>query len=780
MTHKKAFYAYSSDIVIAENIRKSISLINEKEIILISSWEDFSIAGKPIIDQILKAIDSCDLFMCDITDLNDNVLFELGYAIAQNKKIWITLNSNKEDSSKKYKKFHLINHIGYSPYETSEDLKNSFIQSMPHESLKPIYEDTYPEEFSRNVIHLKCEQNTSEAHNIITQMKKLNVPHKIEDPYEGAQPLDWYLSVLPRALGVIIHFNDEHYYTRNPIPKARKCFLAGLSLGMGLKTLILAHAPYEPPLDIFDKVKVHKNPSEAQEIIFHWLEPISKETGKLKEDYREHLADQKALGKLSNLIIGDYVAENENSDLVEYFFETAEYKEALVAQQVLFVGRKGTGKTANLIKLKNDLGKDSRNFVVTILPQGHEFDGVLDILKTISTSSEKGHLIESIWEYLIITEIAKQYYEHLDSRPLHHQKTKEEEDLYKFIKQNEVYIDADFTLRLENIISNLKELNSEMKLTDQRLKVSEYLHGSIISKLRNQLGKVLNRKEKVTILIDNLDRSWGENSNWSELSELLFGLLNVTQKITDEFSRKSYKDLNVNLSLIVFLRSDIFSRILSFASERDKVPYKYLHWEDPKLLFKIIEHRVDYSVEGITSPKVLWENYFCAQVDGLPLHEYVESLILPRPRDIIYLFKSALYEAINKEHTKVTEEDFQLASYKYSEYALDSLLPENAGRIEDFDSLLYEFVGEEIIISHEKLEEILVGYNPDSNQIIDILCEMTFLGKEIREDIFEFYSEKKNKKITDNLARKLSQKNGNKRRYKINNAFANYLEIDST
>lgn len=777
---KKAFYAYSSsDPKISEYIRQSIKLINSTNLITISSWEDFSVAGNIIIEKILDAIDNCDLFICDLTDLNQNVLYELGYAIAKKKKIWITLNQDSQDSLKDYKKFHIINHIGYQAYKDSDDLKSQFINSMPHETLQPIYNEEHAEEFTKNVIHLKCEKNTNEAHDVLTQMRKLNIPHKIEDPYEGVQPINWYLSVLPRALGVIIHFYNGEYYSRNPMTEGRKCLIAGIAGGMGLKTLILAHAPYRPPLDIFDKVQIHNSTSECNSIVSNWLEPIVIDTEGAKEDYKNHLSNQKALGKLSNLMIGDYIAENENSDLVEYFFETSEYKEALKAQQILFVGRKGTGKTANLIKLKDDLSKDARNFVVTIQPQGHEFDGVLDILRAIVTNSEKGHLIESIWEYLIITEIAKQYYESLEAKPLHYQQNEEEEEFYAFVKENKKYIDADFTLRLENIIKNLKDLNSSMSLTDQRLKVSEYLHENIISKLRSYLGKVLNKKEKVTILIDNLDKSWGDNSNWSELSELLFGLLNVTQKITDEFRRKSYKDLNVNLSLIVFLRSDIFSRILSYATERDKLPYKYLHWADSKLLFKIIEHRIDYSTDGISSPKTLWEKYFCKSINNKTLEEFVTDLILPRPRDIVFLFKSALQEATNNENLKVEPSDFLKARYKYSEYALDSLIPENGGRIEEFDSLLYEFAGEKQVISQQRLEEILINYDQPIEEIIDILCEMTFLGKEIRENKFEFYSEKRNKKITDNLARKLADKNEGNKRYKINNAFVHYLEIST-
>ena len=121
---------------------------------------------------------------------------------------------------------------------------------------------------------------------------------------------------------------------------------------------------------------------------------------------------------------------------------------------------------------------------------------------------------------------------------MHRQKTDEEQDFFEYVKKNERYINADFSLRLENIISNLSNLKEKDSLEEQRLKVSEYLHGTTIKELRNYLGEILQTKEKVTILIDNLDKSWHDNAELEKLSEFLFGLLNVTHKITEEFQKK--------------------------------------------------------------------------------------------------------------------------------------------------------------------------------------------------------------------------------------------------
>ncbi|MCY7701948.1 hypothetical protein MH076_08730 [Bacillus altitudinis] len=317
-------------------------------------------------------------------------------------------------------------------------------------------------------------------------------------------------------------------------------------------------------------------------------------------------------------------------------------------------------------------------------------------------------------------------------------------------------------------------------MEESRLRVSEYLHETMIKELRNYLGLVLEGKEKVTLLIDNLDKGWNDSTELENMSQLLSGLLNVVHKITDEFHKNSYKHLKVNLSLIVFLRSDIFSRLMSFVDERDKVPYKNLSWNDPLMLFRIIENRVDYSSNGVTSPEALWKEYFCENINGIPLKEFVSNLIIPRPRDIIFFFKSALHEAVNKGHSIVEEEDFLDAEYAYSEYALSSLFPENGKRVDDLESIFYEFVGEQPILTEERLRECLLNCtSQNTDEVINILCELTFLGQETQKDIFEYYAGKRPAKIIDKLSDKLAQRNKKSKRYCINPAFYAYLGIES-
>lgn len=166
---------------------------------------------------------------------------------------------------------------------------------------------------------------------------------------------------------------------------------------------------------------------------------------------------------------------------------------------------------------------------------------------------------------------------------------------------------------------------------------------------------------------------------------------------------------------------------MSHAPERDKIATKHLNWSDPTLLFQVIEKRINFSSNGVTSPTTFWRDYFTETVDGLPLREYVTNLIIPRPRDIILLFKLALEEAVNNGHGIVEEIDFKKAEYKYSEYALQSLFPENGKRIPDLESILYEFVGRDHIMNKPELEDcIRLNTTEDPDFIIQVLCELTF------------------------------------------------------
>ncbi|WP_216363587.1 hypothetical protein, partial [Subtercola boreus] len=67
------------------------------------TWEDLAIEGRVLVDTICEAIDAADLVIAEISDLNSNVLFEAGFALARNKHLWLILDESDEDANRHWK-----------------------------------------------------------------------------------------------------------------------------------------------------------------------------------------------------------------------------------------------------------------------------------------------------------------------------------------------------------------------------------------------------------------------------------------------------------------------------------------------------------------------------------------------------------------------------------------------------------------------------------------------------------------------------------------------------
>ena len=89
---EKVFFAYENETrsgssVNVNAIVKAKGLAKSGKAYTITAWEDLKNNGRILINAIFDTIDECDIFACDLTYLNHNVLFELGYAIASKKTI---------------------------------------------------------------------------------------------------------------------------------------------------------------------------------------------------------------------------------------------------------------------------------------------------------------------------------------------------------------------------------------------------------------------------------------------------------------------------------------------------------------------------------------------------------------------------------------------------------------------------------------------------------------------------------------------------------------------
>ena len=154
----------------------------------------------------------------------------------------------------------------------------------------------------------------------------------------------------------------------------------------------------------------------------------------------------------------------------------------------------------------------------------------------------------------------------------------EAQKFYDFVRNNEKIICEDFPTRLETCVQNLKNAIEDSNGANSYLPVSEALHSGILKQLRVEIGEYLSKKQRVAILVDNLDQAWEQHNEIEALSEILWGLLEVAKQLPRELEKQDSRRPSIQLSLAIFLRSDIFYRIRQVAHEPDKMPYELLSW----------------------------------------------------------------------------------------------------------------------------------------------------------------------------------------------------------
>ncbi|MFZ0821582.1 MAG: hypothetical protein WAM91_16075 [Candidatus Acidiferrales bacterium] len=780
----KAFVAYPSTPGIAEVFRAAIKEINKSKSIVLTSWEDSKVDGKVIISVILENIQNNDLFCSDLTEINANVLFELGYAIARNRRTWLMLDSSIHNAKKDFDELGLLTTVGYTTYTNSDQIVKKFYKSKPHEDLSATILDGLKEGLKTSqrpegLVYLKSNVENEAGIGISKRIQSSNMRVRIDDPQESLKSLLWYAQNISLAEAVVCHFTPTNRIGFR-ITNARAAFACGLAAGFEKNLLLLGDSEYLAPVDYRIYMQHYKNSSQAVEILGNWIAPMEANVRRQSEALKTYEEGARLLSELRGfqLQLGDFQAENEQLDLPKYFVETAAFEEALGGRQTIFVGRKGTGKTANLYELTDRLRKDPSNLVCSIKPAEYQIESLVKLFKHFQEVDSKGHVVESLWKYLLYTEIASAAAQDVLNRPIYIPMTEDEKELVRFWEDEKDGLFDDFSIRLERALEKLVKIEQDGNIASTRHAVSEILHGDTIQYLRVLLGKVLSPKKRVAVLIDNLDKSWKKQADIEFLSEFLLGLLSTAVLLPTEFARTSSRKLPVSITIAIFIRSDIFSRIVDQAAEPDKLPYVRLKWEDKELLLRVIESR--YAAAFGADPKGMWPQYFCRKVRDVETTEYILSKILARPRDILYLVKEAVSTAVNRGHTKVQQEDILEAEKQYSHYALRSILVENGITIPQLESVLYEFVGKTAIVSQKEIISSITSANlagHNLQEVIEHLVGLTFLGLEVDEGCFEFSEDPNELKRNWIVSSRLSRKSHKPRRYQIHPAFHSFLEI---
>ena len=790
----KVFYAYPHEPAnVGETITSTIDKLKsngtlKQNNLRIRPWTDNTVAGKRLITTILDQIDRNDIFACDLTYPSSNVGFELGYAIAKFKRIFTSLNPTIDSAERDYKRlyFSLLN-MGYSSYDNHESLAAAILREKPWKSLgdkllDARYEQSLPRLEIPTLLYVKPPVSSDSVIAIQEEFKRSLFGEAliVDDPSEySSQILDWYANKTLTADAVAVHLlSDAHANHESHNLKAS--IVAGLAHGFRRPLIMLAHAPYEPPVDYEKWLSVHDTAEACVARAKTWLSEVSAGLAH-RRPRRGHVGSRISQPiDIRSLFLGDLVAEHEADKLHEYFVETSPFYQALDGPLTILVGRRGTGKTAILYAIDSDMRQTTGNHVTILKPVGYEIHGLIRVLEEIRQRSERGFLIESLWKYLIYSEIATNVVMEIRNRPIYQTRTTNEDIFLEYCDAHADILSTPFSERIESAVSSLEGVGEIADASEQRLKISEDLHSSFIGELRRQLGIVLADADSLTLLIDGLDEPWGPGEHVAHLAELIGGLLGVAQYIPNDFRHSSSRVRSVNAKITVLLRSDIFAFIQHLIPEQDKLPIARVTWNDKDLLLRVLEERMLYGAPKQRTAADIWTELFPAEVVGLTCPEFMLDTVLPRPRDLIHLLKATVSSAINRGGAKVSQEDFLAAREQYSQYAFHSILKEDDPGKGKLEAVLYEFAGATAKLKREDIESrfALAGVEgEDVDFYLDLLCDVSFLGIKTVTG-FRYSGDEEERRTLRNIGEVLAARDGESEEFAVNPTFYQVLQID--
>lgn len=769
---KLAFVAYpSKDQSLLSILRSAISKVAARtQGVRYDPWEFNDIAGTPLISPIIEKIDDSAFIVADITYLNLNVVYEIGYAIGKSKRVFLVRHSKTMGDREVAKRVGIFDTLGFSEYEDAESLAYRLTGEIDETPLSIF--DQIDTKAPAYVVEPPVKG--AAATMMTSRLKKARFKYRSFNPTEDSRlsAVDAIRQVSSSA-GVLASFEQEDKEWA-VVHNVRTMFVGGLAHGLGRPTLILAPEGYSAPLDVRDEVKTYGHPDDIAEHIADLVLDVT--------DYLQQVEPPvKKEGKsLQSLTFGDPTAENEMTTLSDYYMQTDQFSRALRGEVNLVVGRKGSGKTALFLQLRDRIRGDKRNVMVDLKPEGYQLIKLKEDLLTYLTEGSRQHLITAFWEYLLLLEVT---YKVLEKDRITH---KHNHDLFdKYIRLEKTYkvenfsSEGDFSERLLALSDRISfEYRSrygstpETKLTTED--VTSLVHSHDIRALRESLSDYLQEKQSVWILFDNLDKGWNTTGVDVIDTIVLRCLVEAGRKLEREMRKHGQR-----LSCLIFIRNDVYELLMKGSADYGKDMRAVLDWTDPDMLREMLRLRLVASMDGAADEldfDKLWRQICISHYKGEETSSYMIERSLMRPRNLLKIFLHSKGFANNFSHSRIEDSDIEKGIRAYSQDLLIELDHELSDVFPDTPDVLYSFIDHKAIATRSEIEATLLagGVNSESlEKVFSFLIYYGVLGLKTDAGVQYIFDVNYDSKILTTRA----QKQGDAALFMINPAFWDALGI---
>jgi len=199
-----------------------------------------------------------------------------------------------------------------------------------------------------------------------------------------------------------------------------------------------------------DQVKTYRQPDDINDLITEFSAEVIEEMQVVNTNGTDNHTP------LTDLILGDPMAENEMTTLGDYYLTTEEYMRVSRGEANMVVGRKGMGKTALFIQLRDKTRNDIRNIVVDLKPEGYQLKKLREDLLELLTEGSVEHLVVAFWEFLLYVEIANKILEKDAKKASYDHRLG---DLYRELENSQKKVsladEGDFSERLQGLVDEI-------------------------------------------------------------------------------------------------------------------------------------------------------------------------------------------------------------------------------------------------------------------------------------------------------------------------------------
>jgi hypothetical protein len=685
-----------------------------------TSWKENDVAGRFLADPILENIAASKCLVADVSVLNFNVAYEVGYAIGIGRRIVLMRNRSIASDETEFRRVGVFDTLGYLIYENGEGLCQNLegVNDFAPLQIAAAINTAAP------VWILQLPFNTEAQVRLVARVKRARLRFRSFDPSEQSRlAANDAIESIASSHGVIVPLAAAAM-TDASIHNLRAAFAAGLAHGMGKLTLILQGGEDPVPLDYRDLVKSYRHPDQIDEYVADFGSGV---TDALQSSAR--IQPTKG-GLLATLDMGSSTAENEFANLGQYYLQTDEFRRALRGEVRIVVGRKGAGKTAVFAQVRDHIREDKARVVLDLKPEGYQLrkfkEQILDFLEAGTAE----HTITAFWEYLLLLEVCYKLLE--KDRASHmrdHRLFGQYQELARIYAGDGYAQEGDFSERMLRLVDQVAETfrhkypDAQNLRLDQR-QVTELLYLHDLRTLRSAIEDYLRRKRDLWILFDNLDKGWATHGLAPEDLLIVRCLLDASRKIEQSMGAR-----DIECHTVIFIRNDVYLLLLDATPDRGKEIRVSLDWSEPDLLRQMLHRRLVYNGLPKDAPfEQIWRTICVALVDGEESSQYLIDRSLMRPRFLLNLISHCRGFAVNFEHDKIEAEDVAKGLASYSTDLIYDIDLEIRDILPFAEDVLYAFIGQPARLPLSRMEELLKGLGLDADQVSKVLDILLWYG----------------------------------------------------